>query len=83
MEEHLSFSMIDDLPDYRALPSFDHIFPLNLKELFVRREINEAPALEVLKEELSTQRLKQDTLETMIESLATNQREIKNTQRGM
>lgn len=73
----------DDFPFFRALSSFDNVFALKLEELFARRQIYAAPTFEVLKEELTTHRLKKEALEDKIESLTTNQREIQNAQSGM
>jgi len=75
--------LIDDLPEFRGLASYNELFALKLEEIFVKREIYEAPTLKVLKEELASQRLKQEALEDKLESLAANQEEIQNTQRGM
>jgi len=54
--------LIDDLPNFRALPCFNDFYALKPEELFVRKEIYEGPALEVLKKELNTQMLKARSL---------------------
>ena len=69
--------LVDDLPDFRALPSFTNLYALKLEELFVRKEIYEGPTLEVLKEELTIRRLKQEALKDKMEDIVANQEEIK------
>jgi len=69
--------LVDDLSDFKSLPPFSGLSFLKPKDLFVRRELYESPTLEVLKEELTTHRLKQEALEAKMEDIVVTQAEMK------
>jgi hypothetical protein len=65
--------LVDDLPNYISLVFDSDIPPLKPEHFLIKKDLYENPALVVLKEETTTQRLKQEVLETKMEEIVQTQ----------